>query len=242
MRFNATVIFLCGCMWAGCGDPATRPSDPKPLPPPGLHGQVSDANTGRPLAGAVLTIVDGANASMTTSSDAQGNYGFAFLAPGGFTLRARHDGYDSVFQGVTFVGDTRLDIQMRPAMQTLAGTWTGSLAFAASNGVPQTVAIPQLTLMQSGSSLSSAFLTSGPYQGNFSGTLRDPSSIASTTDVTGSLTLTMNLAGRGPLNCSGTTDFTGTVNWTQMTVAAPRVAFDCGTTFTAVMISLVRQQ
>jgi len=55
------------------------------------------------------------------------------------------------------------------------------------------------------------------------------------------MTLTLDLSGRGPLTCSGTSGFTGTVNWTQMALIAPRIAFECGTTFTTVTIALVRR-
>jgi hypothetical protein len=140
------------------------------------------------------------------------------------------------------VSDTSIEVQMRPAMQTLAGTWTGTLSFSRANSAREDVAIPQLTMAHSSINVSSAFLTSGPYQGRFTGTLRDPSSVASTTDVTGTMTLTLDLSGRGPLTCNGTSDFTGTVNWTQMVLTARQVVFECATTFTNVTISLARQQ
>lgn len=80
---------------------------------------MSDINTGVPLIGATIAVVDGTNVGRATTSGADGTYRLV-LRPGGLTIRARYDGYDSVFQGVTFVANTLVDIQMRPAMQTLA--------------------------------------------------------------------------------------------------------------------------
>ena len=237
-------IALC-VLTLACHDASAPNAPPSGSVPPStfaLTGQVSDLNTGSPLAGATITILDGRNASRTTTSDGRGAFRLADLMVGGFTVRVRYGGYDSVFRGITFVADTSIEVQMRPAMQTLAGTWTGTLSFSRGSGAREDVAVPQLTMVHSGVNVSSTFLTSGPYQGRFTGTLRDPSSIASTTDVTGTMTLTLDLSGRGPLTCNGTSDFTGTANWTQTVLTAPEVVFECGTTFTNVTISLARQQ
>jgi hypothetical protein len=241
MRLRLALLALC-VLSAACGGSTPAPSDARPLPPPVLSGHVSDLNTDAPLAGVVLSILDGPNAAATRTSDAQGNFFFGTLTLGGFTLRARLDGYDSVFQGVIFFTDTTVSFQMRPAMQTLSGTWTGALSFVQQSGTRSDVAIPQLTLVHSGAAISSTFLTSGPYQGSFSATLADPSAIGSTTATTGTITVTLDLSGRPPSTCSGTSGFTGTVSWTHLAIARPRIAFECGTTFTDVTISLVRQQ
>src|SRR5204863_7622621 len=87
------------------------------------------------------------------------------LVAGGFTVRLMYSGYDSVYRGITFVGDTSIDVQMRPAMRTLAGTWAGTLSFTRANGTREDVAVPQLTMVHAGATVSSTFLTSGPYQG-----------------------------------------------------------------------------
>jgi hypothetical protein len=147
---------LCALTLA-CSESGPAPSDPRPLPPAefSLTGRVSDFNTGVSLTGAAITVVDGANVGRATTSGADGIYRLA-LRPGGFTIRARSDGYDAVFQGVTFVANTVVDLQMRPAMQTLAGTWAGTLSFVQlSTGNRTDVAIPQLTMLQAGNSVSS---------------------------------------------------------------------------------------
>jgi hypothetical protein len=57
------------------------------------------------------------------------------------------------------------------------------------------VAIAQLTMLHSGNNVSSTIRTSGPYEGSFTGTLRDPSSIASTTDTAGTMTVPFSFFG-----------------------------------------------
>jgi hypothetical protein len=241
---KSACIALCVLTIACSGSSA--PTAPPPSAPPALAtfaltGHVADLDTGRPLIGAAITILDGRNASRTTTADGSGAFRMTDVMVGGFTVRVMYTGYDSVYRGITFVADTSIEVQLRPAMQTLAGTWAGTLSFSRANGAREDVAIPQLTMMHSGSSVSATFLTSGPYQASFTGTLRDPSSMASTTVVTGTMTLTLDLSGRGPLTCKGTSDFTGTVNWTEMVMTAPQVAFECATTFTNVVIALVRR-
>ena len=230
-----------------CSESAPAPSDPRPLPPLpppefSLTGRVSDVNTGVPLTGATITVVDGTNVGRAATTGADGTYSLV-LKPGGFTVRARYEGYDSVFQGVTLVANTLVDIQMRPANQTLAGTWTGTLSFVqVSTGISTELAIPQLAMTQAGSNIASTFRTSGPYGGSFSGTLHDPAAIASTTETGGTMTLTYDLAGRNPMTCRGTSSFTGTVNWTRAALTTPQITLDCGMTLTAVTIALERQQ
>jgi hypothetical protein len=229
---------------SGSSAPTAPPSTSVPPAPTtfALTGRVSDRSTGGALTGATITILDGGNASRTTISDSIGAFSLTDMMVGGFTVRVRNDGYDSVFRNVTFVADTSIDVQMTPARQTLAGTWTGVLSFSTATGARQEAAIPQLTIAETGSTVSSTFLTSGPYQGSFSGTLKDPSAIASTTAIAGTLTVTIDLAGRGPLTCTGTSDVAGTVDWTQMMMTAPIITFPCGTTLTNVTMALERQQ
>jgi hypothetical protein len=76
----------------------------------------------------------------------------------------------------------------------------------------------------------------------FTGTLRDPSAIGATTDVTGLLTLTLFEAGRSLITCRGSGAMSGTVNWPRLVIVASQVSFDCGFSYTNVTVSLVRQQ
>jgi hypothetical protein len=240
MFAKTAVVALCLAAFACGGTDAVSPTPP----PPGtfaLSGRVTDVDTGAPLAGATVTILDGKDAARAAVTDGAGSFRLAGLTPGGFTVRVRDEGYDSAFQGVTFVADMSIDVRMKAAKQTLSGTWTGVLSFTTATGVREDVAVPQLTIVQAGDAVSSTFNTSGPFQGSFSGTLRDASSIGSTTAITGTMTVSLLLT-RPVSTCRGTADFTGTVNWTQLSIGATRIVFECGTVYTDVTMSFVRQQ
>ena len=240
MLSRSAIIALCLTAFA-CGGP--QPVSPTPQPAGlTLSGRVTDADTGAALAGAGVNILDGKDAGRTAVTDAAGSFRLTGLTAGGFTVRVQDQGYDSFFQGVTFVADLSIEVRMKAAQQTLAGTWTGTLSFTTANGARQEIPVPQLTIVHAGDAVSSTFLTSGPYQGSFAGTLRDPSSIGSTTAIAGTMTVILDLSGRPPSTCRGTADFTGTVNWTQLSIDSPRMVFECGTVFTGVTMSFVRQQ
>src|SRR6266851_2932621 len=151
MYSRALAIAFC-ILTLACGATAPAPTpSPTPAPPPPsrtftLSGHVSDVNTGGPLAGATITILDGDNASRFTTSDAIGAFHLTDVIFGGFTVRVRHDAYDSVFRGITFVQDTSIDVQMRPVMQSLSGTWTGTFSFSPANEARQDLNVPQLTM------------------------------------------------------------------------------------------------
>ena len=172
---RAVLVALCVSL-AACGSdaptaptpsPAPAPSPvpaPSPTPPPAaappftLSGRVTDLNTGAPLAVTSVTIIDGTDTGRTTTTDAAGAFQLADLGLGGRTVRFRHEGYDSVFRGVTLVSDTSVSIGMRPAMQSLAGTWTGSLTVTMSNTPnPQTTSIPELNITHTGADISGVY-------------------------------------------------------------------------------------
>jgi len=211
-----------------------------PPPPPtfGLSGHVTDAGTGAALGGATLAIIDGVNTGRSTTTAPDGTYRFDDLTFGGFTLRVRYTGYDSEFRAVRVTAETTLDVAMRPAMQSLAGTWTGTLTYTSQTGAPVTAAIAETTMTHAGASIGSNFL-----DGFFSGTLRDPSAISSTTSVTGPMTVFHSEGSpRAPTACNGTATFTGTVNWTRLVLVVPRMPLACGGSIANVTLSLVKQQ
>ena len=187
-----------------------------------------------------VTIIDGTNTGRTATTDAAGAFQLADLELGGRTVRFRHEGYDSVFRGVTLVSDTSVSISMRPAMQSLAGTWTGSLTVTMSNTPnPQTTSIPELNITHAGADVSGAYPNTIVL---FTGTLRNPSAIGATTEITGTVVLTVFQGGRSNVTCLGRGAMSGTVNWTRLVVVAPQVPFDCGFTYTNVTVALLRQQ
>ena len=197
-----------------------------------LSGRVTDIVTGAALAGADVAVLDGLNASRSTTTGADGRYTLPQLWFGGFTMRVRRDSYDSVFRGVNFSGDTEIDIQMRIAQQSLAGTWAGEMTF--TSRVP--LAISQATIAHSGSTITSNFPGA-----TFTGTVADQS-IGASADVSGTLTVRRTTGNpRDPVPCDGTGAFTGTVNWTRLIITAPQVTYSCGGT-DSVTLSLTRQQ
>ncbi len=194
--------------------------------------------TGAALAGASVAVIDGVNTGRGTTTVADGTYRLMDLMFGGFTLRVRYSGYDSEFRAVRLTGDTTLDVQMRPAMQSLAGTWTGTLTYTSNGAARVSASIPETTLTQTGASIASNFL-----HGTFSGALRDPSSISSTTEAAGTLTVFHSEGPpRGPVACDGRGSFTGTVNWTRLVLVAPTMPLACGGSLTDVTLALIRQQ
>ena len=187
-----------------------------------------------------MAIIDGADLNRATATDASGTFQLTGLSLGGRMLRFRHDGYDSVFRGVQLVADTSLSIQMRPAMQSLAGTWTGTLTETTPTAPnSQSTSIPELNVTQTGADISGVYPNTLVL---FTGTLRNPSAIGATTEVTGVIRLDVAQGGRNIIVCHGSGAMSGTVNWTRLVIVAPQVPFDCGFTYTNVTVSLLRQQ
>jgi hypothetical protein len=209
------------------------------MPPFTLSGRVTDLNTGAALTATSVTILDGPDASRAAVTDATGEFHITDLRLAGFTVRFRHEGYDSVFRGITLVSDTAVSIGMRPAMQSLAGTWTGSVTVTTSSAPnPQTSSIPELNITHAGADISGAYPNTIVL---LAGTLRNPSAIGATTEVTGTLALTVSQGGRSIITCRGQGPMSGTVNWTRLVVVAPQVPFDCGFTYSNVTVALVRE-
>jgi len=240
-------ILACGSKSPTAPEPSPAPTpvpspapQPPPTPPFTLSGRVVDLNTTGPLASTSVAILDGPDAGRTAITDSSGTFEIGDLRLAGFTVRFRHEGYDSVFRGVTLASDTSLAIALRPAMQSLTGTWTGSLTAVTPNtSSPQTESIPELNVTHTGAEISGVYPNTVVL---FSGTLRDPSAIGATTAVTGAMTVTIFQSGRSTLTCTGSGAMSGTVSWTRLVIVAPQVPFDCGFTYTNVTVSLIRQQ
>ena len=113
MLARIAIVGLCVSAVA-CGE--SRPMPPtSPLTTFTLTGRVVDADTGTPLAGAAVNILDGKDAARTAVTDAAGSFRLSGLTAGGFTVRVQDAGYDSFFQGVTFVADMSIEVRMKAA-------------------------------------------------------------------------------------------------------------------------------
>jgi phosphotransferase system IIA component len=83
----------------------------------GVAGTVTDAKTGAPVAGAVVTIVSGSQ-SVTVKTDAKGHYIVMSLQPDNYTISASKDGYEGLsVEGETVEADQtqQYDLQMTPS-------------------------------------------------------------------------------------------------------------------------------
>jgi Carboxypeptidase regulatory-like domain len=112
----ARVSFTDGASTAGAiSASADVPLSDAPAPVVfSLSGSVTDENTGRPVTGASVRVVDGSNSGMTSSTDGSGFYSIPDLAPGNFMVRATADRYDAREQSVALSQDTTIDLKLRP--------------------------------------------------------------------------------------------------------------------------------
>ena len=98
----------------------------------GLHGQVTDVESGQPLAGVSVTIVSPSQ-SATEVTGASGTYIFLSLPPDTYTLTAKKDGY-SVTQvpGITIISDQQraVPVRLQKELKTL-----GKVAVKGSAGL-----------------------------------------------------------------------------------------------------------
>jgi Carboxypeptidase regulatory-like domain len=102
---------------------------------PGTHrltGLVSDS--GMPIAGAAVDIVDGSRAVKSARTDGDGIYRFYGIT-GNVELRVHAEGYPDQKQGIPVTDDARLDFALPPG-GTLAGSY--ELAITADSACPVT--------------------------------------------------------------------------------------------------------
>jgi hypothetical protein len=91
----ALALVLLLTVQACGGGSATAPSPPPAPPTFSLSGQVADIRTSAVISGAVVSIVDSANAGKSTTTDSAGNYSFTGLQQAGFTVGVSANGYVS---------------------------------------------------------------------------------------------------------------------------------------------------
>lgn len=140
-----------------------------------LMGLVSDS--GMPVAGAIVDVLDGSRAVMSVRTDGEGIYRFYGLA-GDVELRVRAEGYPDQVRGIPVANDARLDFQM-PATASLNGLYDLTITADAScprsgrNALPEELRVRTYgaAVTQNGRQLS-VKLSGGSLQvGNFSGSV-----------------------------------------------------------------------
>lgn len=91
--------------------------NPAPAPPEGwrVSGTVTEAATGRPLAGVSVDVTDSTGGSRTTTTDSMGGYVVPNLQAGKLTMRAALDGYAPKSTTVTLSADVTVDFRLEPA-------------------------------------------------------------------------------------------------------------------------------
>jgi hypothetical protein len=120
--------------------PAPQPTPPAPLLP--IHGYVYDTAF-RPVAGASVQMVDGAQAGTMTTSDADGRFSYdgTFAIP--VTLRASKDGYTSATQAtiaITGGGWAYFELASVASPVAVAGNYTLTItADSACAALPEDV-------------------------------------------------------------------------------------------------------
>jgi hypothetical protein len=112
------LIVLVALFAAGCGSSSTAPTAPPVVTPPvaqtfTLNGTVT-STTGGPVSGALVRVVDGANAGKSTTTTSGGAYSLAGLAVAGQTVNASATNYVATSKGVSTTSNQTLDFQLAP--------------------------------------------------------------------------------------------------------------------------------
>ncbi len=95
-----------------------------------LTGQVTEGppTTLTQIAGAVVSVPDGANAGKSTTTDNSGFYTLAGLIPGRVNITVAADGYVSTSAVLTLTADTTSNFQLMPAPKSVTETLQGDIA------------------------------------------------------------------------------------------------------------------
>jgi carboxypeptidase family protein len=144
-------LVLLGLCCTACGSssssappaPTTAPT-PTPTPAPTLYkvtGTVTDAQTGRGIASAVVQVVDGADANKAAVTASDGAFSLTGLTPADITLRVTATGYGVLNRAISLKADGRLDAVLQKSLRTITGTVTD----ATSGGV-----LPKVTVGMGG--------------------------------------------------------------------------------------------
>lgn len=110
-----TFVVACFAL-VSCGGENNPVGPSTPTAPPAsvaLSGTVTSG--GAPVAGAVVSFLDGPNAGQSTTASASGAYSFTGISAGNANLSARANGYLEDRRGVTIAGATTLSFTLERA-------------------------------------------------------------------------------------------------------------------------------
>jgi len=139
MRYILTALVLAFST-AACSDSnsmsTTAPSQTPPAPAPtgvppvanayALSGHVTSEATGANVAAATVSVVDGANAGRTTTTDSNGNYTMLNLAASSFTLSVSAMAYIAATRPVSLSANATADVALLPINQYQMNTAAGA--------------------------------------------------------------------------------------------------------------------
>ncbi len=137
-----TVVFLTvSLMSAGCsggGSGGSNSGGGGASSAGTVQGVIRDAGSGAAIAGATVTVLDGATVLGTAFTDASGNYSLNVQAGSGYTVRVSSAGHDTQNQNgvaVTANATTTLNLDLQPALAA-TGTIQGVVRdFVSRSGI-----------------------------------------------------------------------------------------------------------
>jgi hypothetical protein len=113
LSYRAILLGVALCISAACN--LLKHTEPAAPAPSGLRwslsGNIIHAGNG-PIAGAKLTVLDGANQGSQTVSDSAGRYAFPSLSSGRFHMVIEATGFDSVTPVVDLIRDINVDFAL----------------------------------------------------------------------------------------------------------------------------------
>jgi hypothetical protein len=80
------------------------------------------------LTGVRVEITDGANQGRFATTEATGQYQFANLSPGTFSVKAQLDAYDDTTKSVTVSGNTTLNLTLNPTLTHITETFNKQIS------------------------------------------------------------------------------------------------------------------
>jgi hypothetical protein len=157
MKRILAVLFVAACI-PGCGSagststspttPTPTATTPTPAPTYKVTGTVTDQQTGRGIASAVVQVLDGTDANKAAVTAADGTFSLAGLVPADITLRVTATGYVALTKAMALKSDARLDAVLQGSSRVIRGHVTDGT----SGGVLPNILISVVGGVSSGAS------------------------------------------------------------------------------------------